>query len=250
MAGEVDAHGLGGHLIVPDGLEGPAVGGVDEQQDAADAQRPQQEGHEGGQAQGKARQLDVEAGEGGEALEGVGAVGDGAQFVPLEDGPDDLAEAQGGDGQIVGLQPQHRQSDQPRHGGRHDAGEDQRQQHADHKAHGAAAEELRQGEVDGGALVDIVHTLPGRHRDGQDGVGVGAQQHEAGLAQREQAGEAVEQVHGGSHHRVHRALFQHGEEHVGGLHGVLQQDHQGQQCHGAQEDHQRAPLAFLFLQHS
>ena len=39
VAGEVDAHGLGGHLIVPDGLEGPAVGGVDEQQDAADAQR-------------------------------------------------------------------------------------------------------------------------------------------------------------------------------------------------------------------
>ena len=37
MLEQVDAHGLGGDLIVPDGLEGPAVGGVDQQHDDGDA---------------------------------------------------------------------------------------------------------------------------------------------------------------------------------------------------------------------
>jgi hypothetical protein len=36
---QVDAHGLGRHLVVPDGLEGPAVGGVDEQHNTSDTQR-------------------------------------------------------------------------------------------------------------------------------------------------------------------------------------------------------------------
>ncbi|CAN4013138.1 hypothetical protein GLDPPO_GLDPPO_03460, partial [Dysosmobacter welbionis] len=35
--GQVDAHGLGGHLILPDGLEGPAIGGVDQQHHDPDA---------------------------------------------------------------------------------------------------------------------------------------------------------------------------------------------------------------------
>src|SRR5699024_1953017 len=39
VPGEVDAHGLGGDLILPDGLEGTAVGGVDEHDDDDDAHR-------------------------------------------------------------------------------------------------------------------------------------------------------------------------------------------------------------------
>ena len=52
---------------------------------------------------------------------GFGAVGDGAQLIPLEHRPDDLAEAQGGNGQIVAFQPQHRQADEPAEKGRQQA---------------------------------------------------------------------------------------------------------------------------------
>ena len=45
------------------------------------------------------------------------------------------------------------------------------------------------------------------HGNGQDGVGIGTQQHEARLSQREQAGKAVEQVHGNRHQRIDRRLF-------------------------------------------
>lgn len=60
-----------GNLILPDGLEGPAVGGVDEQDDDGDAEDGHQEGEEGGQPQDDLAvgPCDVEAGEGGEALE-------------------------------------------------------------------------------------------------------------------------------------------------------------------------------------
>ncbi len=131
VLGQVDAHGLGGHLILPDGLEGPAIGGVDQQHHDPDAHCHQQEGHKGGKAQHHLPigVLDVEAGEGGKALQRVGAVGDRAQPVPLEDGPDDLRKAQGGDGQVVALQPQHRQADKPGDHRRHTARQDQRRQH-------------------------------------------------------------------------------------------------------------------------
>ena len=61
----------------------------------------------------------IEVGEDGEALDHVGAVGDGAQLIPLEHGADDLGKAQRSDGQIVALEPQHRKSDEPREEGRH-----------------------------------------------------------------------------------------------------------------------------------
>ena len=252
MAGQIDAHGLCRHLIIPDSLESPAVGGVDQQHDHRHAHPRQQKRYEGGQPQDHLAVgiLDIEAGEGGEVLQGVGAVGHRAEGVPLENGPDDLREAQGGNGQIVGLQTQHRQADEPRHRCRHAAAQKQGQQNAQHQPHSPAAEQLRQGEIHGGAVIEIVHRFPVRRGNGENGVGVSAQQHEARLSQRKQAGEAIEQVHGHRHQRVNRALFQDGEQHPRGLHGVFQQDDQRQQRQRAEQGDHRAPFAFLFVQHS
>ena len=59
-----------------------------------------------------------------------------------------------------------------------------------------------------------------------------------------------EQVHGHRHQRIYRALFQNGEQHPRGPHGVFQQDDQRQQCQRAEQGDHRAPFAFLFVQHS
>ena len=239
MLGEVNAHGLRRHLVVPDGLEGPAVGGVDEQDDHGDADPRQQEGREGGKAQHRlpGAVCNIEAGEGGEVFQGVGPVGDGPQLIPLEHRPDDLAKAQGGDGQIVAFQPQHRKADEPRHGGGHAAPQNQRQHHAQHQAERPAAEELRQGEVDGGAVIDIVDRIPLGNGDGQNRVGIRPQQHEARLSQGKEAREAVEQVHGHRHQGVDRAFFQGGEDHdvFVRVQHVFQDNHQRQQGRRAEE---------------
>ena len=240
MPGQVDAHGLGGHLVVPDGLEGPAVGGVHQQDDKGDAHGGQQHGDKGGQADGSPAQLELEGVDAHKAFQGVGAVGDGPQLAPLEDRPDHLGKAQGGDGQVVGFQPQHRQADQPGHQGggqpRGDNGQHHTQQGA-RRAHGIA-QRLREGETDGGVVVLIDH-IPGLGGDGEDGVGVSADQHEAGVPQGEQAGKAVEQVHGYGGQGVDGALLQHLQEHghaVGGLDDLVQNDdkyqHGGHQKQG------------------
>ncbi len=105
MLGQVDTHGFGGDLIVPDGLEGPPVGGIDKQDDDGYAQNGNEEGEGGGQVQNglAVGPLDVEAGKGREVFQHIGPVGDWTQLIPLEDGPKDLGKAQGGDGQIVAL---------------------------------------------------------------------------------------------------------------------------------------------------
>ena len=42
-------------------------------------------------------------------MQHVGAVGNRPQLIPLENGADDFGKAQGGDGQIIAFQLQHRQ---------------------------------------------------------------------------------------------------------------------------------------------
>ena len=71
MVGKVDAHGLGGDLIVADGLERAAVGGVDKQDDERDAECRKQ--HRSQHAV-KLREL----------FENVGGVRYGAENVPLD----------------------------------------------------------------------------------------------------------------------------------------------------------------------
>ena len=65
VAEEVDAHGLGGHFVVADGLEGAAVGGVDQKDDESDRQDRDQEGEEGGQLDIERAEAQIDVGEGG-----------------------------------------------------------------------------------------------------------------------------------------------------------------------------------------
>ena len=97
LPGEVDAHSLGRYLVIPDGFECPPVSGADQQ-------------HNKGDHHTRQNHIGRGVGKGRIAFEQVGAVGDGAQGVPLEECPEDLRKAQGGNGQIVGLEPQYRQS--------------------------------------------------------------------------------------------------------------------------------------------
>ena len=99
-----------------------------------------------------------------------------------------------------------------------------REQHGDERAdyesrrgHGLQAEDavygLLEGEMYGGVVV-LVDAVDARGGDGEDGVGIGAYEHETSLAQREQAREAVEQVHRHRDERVDSALAHDGDEHV------------------------------------
>ena len=219
MLGQVDAHGLGGDLVIPDGDKGPAVGGVDDQHDDADADARHDEGEYHAV---KARELPQQ----------VGGVGQGAQLVPLDDGAHDLGKAEGGDGQVVALELQHRQADEP--GEEH--GHETRQDKAHHH---------RQAELDPAAFKVLVHGGPGLHGDGEDAVGIGAQHHKARLAQGEQARKAVEQVQGHRHQGIDGALFQHR-----GQHGVvLVLIHIQQKCkaHGGKDQREDQISCFILL---
>ena len=156
-------------------------------------------------------------------FEQVGTVGDGAQSVPLHDGADDLRKAQGGDGQVIALEAQHGQPDQ--------RGKKRRGQAGKHQRHDPG-----QGKAQRAARVILVNSHALRHRNGEDGVGIGAYQHEACLAQGKQAGKAVEQVHGNGDQRIDRALLQHGHSH--GIGAVFLLCQVGPQVDG--RDHQKA----------
>ena len=68
-------------------------------------------------------------------------------------------------------------------------------------------EHLLEGEVDARTLEEVIHAITRGVRDHEDRVGIRAEEHEARLTEREQAGKAVEQVHGHGDERVHRTLF-------------------------------------------
>ena len=144
---------------------------------------------------------------------------------------------------------------------RHKARQNQGDEHGQHQTDGVARagrpedapEEVRQGELHGGAAVEVVDLVLHAQGDGEDGVGIGAQQHEARLAQGEEARKAVEQVHGHRHERVDGGLLQHHEELARGQQDagnagepqvqVLQHHDECQEKHDAQ---QRLPGARAF----
>ena len=194
---EVDAHGLGGDLIVADGLEGAAVGRVNHQQDDADEDGDQ---NEIGPGMAKVRIT----------FEQVGAVGDRAEGVPLEERAEDLGEAERRDGEVVGLQPKHRQTNEVRHQRGDQAADEQGDEDADYGARALAEEireRLRQGELDEAAFKLLIDARALGDRDAEHGVGIRAEQHEARLTEGEQAREAVEQVHRDGDEGIDRGLL-------------------------------------------
>ena len=140
----------------------------------------------------------------------VGAVGQGADGVPLDEGADDLREPQGGDRQVVALQPQHGHTDQRREQRGHNTGYQQGGNHTDGELHPAAVIVL----IDRGTL---------GHGDRQDRIAVSAHEHKARLAQGEKARKAVQQVHGDRDQRINRAFLQHGDDHGLGPRRLLDQ---------------------------
>ena len=87
---EVDSHGLGSYLVLPDGFKCPAVGGVNEKNHQGNTQ--------GGQAEyrkdiGKARYT----------LKTVGTVGNGVKHGGCNERPDNFRKAKGCDGKIIAL---------------------------------------------------------------------------------------------------------------------------------------------------
>ena len=220
MVRQINPHGLGGYLVVPDGLERSAIGGVDYQSNDPDADAREDERHHGVQFQ----RAQMEVRKVCEVAEQVGAVRDGPQLFVLHHGADDLGKAQGGDGQVVGFESQHWQSDQICKDARHDASQNQ----ADDNAHQQSrltqksTETLRDRKADAAVRIALIDQRLVLHRNGQDGVGVRAQQHKARLAQGEQACKAVQKVHGHGYQRVDRALTQDNQQHDGNTGDVVQ----------------------------
>ena len=104
---------------------------MDQQHNQGDADDRYQEGHKGAQPQKHltGSVFDVEVGKGGEAFEHIRTVGNGAESLPLENGPEDFRKAQGGNGKIVALQPKHRGADEGGKQGSHQAGAEDAHQH-------------------------------------------------------------------------------------------------------------------------
>ena len=111
MLHQVDAHSLRGNFILPDGLERPPVGGIDEQHDDGDTYTGNDK-----------REQDAIIAR--KFAQDVGGVGQRAQLLPLDHRAEDLRETQGGNGQVVALQPQHRRADERREQRRHRTGQD------------------------------------------------------------------------------------------------------------------------------
>lgn len=80
---------------------------------------------------------------------------------------------------------------------------------------------FRNGKLNRASIKILIHRGVLLRRDGENGKGVGANEHEARLSQREQAGESIEQVHGHADQRVNCPLLQHRNQHNGG--GIARQ---------------------------
>ena len=104
----------------------------------------------------------------------------GQPFLVLEDQTDDLADADGGDRQIVGAQVDAEQADQQREQRR----EQRRDQEPDHEVQAEATE------------------MEGARAAGEDRRGIGADRPEAGDADVELAGKAPLHVEAEAHHGV------------------------------------------------
>ena len=113
-------------------------------------------------------------------------------------------------------------------------------------------EHLLEGEVDARTLEEVIHAIARGVRDHEDRVGIRAEEHEARLTEREQAGKAVEQVHGHGDERVHRTLFDDRKEQGAGRHHILQYHrHEREREHDGKGDQVAAACFFVFrFQHS
>ena len=197
VVGKIDAHRLGGDLVVADGFERAAVSGVHQQHNARDEHADEQ------QVRGRAAEIGI-------ALEKVRGVGQRTDGVPLDNGAHDLGKAEGRNGEVVALQTQNGQTDQIGEERRDQTADKQREDHADRRADlvtEEAREDLRQGELHDTAVKILVYARALGDRDAQHRVGIRAEEHKARLTEGEKARKAVEQVHRNGDEGIDRRLF-------------------------------------------
>ena len=165
---QADAHGFRGDLVVTHGLEHVAEVAVEQ---AHDAERHHDEPDEAG----------VHVCVAGDALDAQRAVGDGGGVH--DEHADDLGEAERGDTKVVAAQAQDGDADEKREQRGHHAAEDHRE----------PERRIQVGQRGQDLLDEPHHFLLIRREDAERGH-VCADGHEAGVAQREHTGEAVDDV--------------------------------------------------------
>ena len=136
----------------------------------------------------------------GDAREALGAAGElkAQDVVDVEhDHADDLGKAEGDDGQVVALEAQRGDADDEAADGGADAAEEQ-PKHKEKDGGGAA-----------GGHVGCRDAHDGHHAHDEDGAGVAADAHEAGVAQRELAQVAGGDVQRDGHDDVDAHLLEH-----------------------------------------
>ena len=213
--GKVDAHGLGGDLVVADGLERAAIGRVDEQHDNGNADADDHERHE------CIRKI-------WEAAQQLRAVGNGRERLQLNERADNFGKAERGDGQIVAFEFQNGQADQIRQHSGQKACQQQGHEYAENRTCRIAEHVLKrfgQGELEQRVII-LIYGRPDAARDIEDSECICTNQHEACLPEREQACEAVQEVHGYGDKGVDRALAQNRREHDGDAGNAVKQERQ------------------------
>jgi len=171
---EVDPHGLGDVLVLAHGHPRPAETRVPQPPgDEADQQAARQD--QVVQRLGAA-ELEAEDFGPGDLADALGAAQPGSQPVRQHQDADDLAEAQGGDGQVVAAHLEHGRADQHPGDNPHHDGKRQR--------------------------LPEVQAEEAQFRRGQDGHRVGADGEVGHVAQVEHAGEADDDVEAHAEHDV------------------------------------------------
>ena len=154
-----------------------------------------------------------------EALENVRAVRNRPENVPLNERTQNLGKAERRNGKIIALQTQARLADEPRERRRD-------------KSRGNDAQRGGQREAERSAVKILVDARPARRRDGQNSVGISAEQHKARLAKGEKPREAVEKIETHRQQRIDGRFLDHGREH--GIMRLFIDEDQKHENHGSQ----------------
>ena len=156
--------------------------------------------------------------EGWKFAEHVRSVRETANGVPLEECADDFGKAKCRDREVVAFEPEHWETDEKREKRRENTCEDQRYEDAEEHSDACVAakdpgENFLKRELDNPAVKILVDRCAVSGWDHQYAVSVGSDQHESGLSQREEPGEAIQQVHGNCDNGVDGCFLQDYEDH-------------------------------------
>ena len=186
MLKQIYAHCLRCDLIVTDCLECSAVGGVYEQNDYRNGYHRNKEREYRAELINARTYLDVHIAERRVFTQQVRGIRNLAQAVPLEERTDDLRKAEGRNGKIVALEPEHGNADECCENSCGDTGNDD----ADYRTEEVSgvdaqdiAESLGNTEPDSAAVKVLIHRGVLLCGDGENGVCVCADEHEACLSE-------------------------------------------------------------------